>query len=419
MTPRTDARNRDAGSVTGLEGVRADFPILARQVHGQPLVYLDNAASTQKPLAVIDAIDRFYREENANIHRGVHALSELATDRYEGARGIAQRFLGARSSREIVFVRGTTEGINLVARSWGDVNVSSGDEVLITELEHHSNIVPWQLLCQRRGATLRVLPIADDGTLCLEQLDDYLTERTRIVAVSHLSNALGTVNPVAEITRRAHQRGVPVLVDGAQSAPRMPVDVAELDCDFFVFSGHKIYGPTGIGVLYAKEEHLDRMAPYEGGGEMIRTVTFEKTTYNDIPWRFEAGTPNIAGAVGLGAALDYLAGLGLAEIARHEAALVEHAERRLGQLDRIQFYGTGPERAGLISFNLTGIHPHDLGTVLDRGGVAVRAGHHCAQPVMQHFGVLATVRASFGAYSTIDEIDVLVAGLEEARELFG
>jgi cysteine desulfurase / selenocysteine lyase len=398
--------------------VRKDFPILTRRVHGKPLVYLDNAATTQKPLAVIDAERDVYERSYANIHRGVHLLSVEATEAYEKAREKARDFLHAGESKEIVFVRGTTEAINLVAAAYGRQNVGAGDEVLITAMEHHSNIVPWQLLCQEKGARLRVAPMNERGELLLDELGRLLSDRTKIVAVPHVSNALGTVNPVREIVRMAHGKGIPVLVDGAQAAPRLPVDVRELDCDFYALSGHKMYGPSGVGLLYGKARWLAAMPPYQGGGDMIASVTFEKSTWNVLPYKFEAGTPNIAGAIALGAAIDYVEKLGMETIARHENELLADATRRVAGIPGLRIIGTAKEKAGVLSFTIEGIHPHDIGTVLDREGVAVRTGHHCAQPVMDFFKVPATARASFGLYNTREEVDALVAGIGEARRMF-
>jgi len=399
--------------------VRSDFPILSRKVRGKPLVYLDNAATTQKPRAVLDAIRSYYETENSNIHRGVHYLSELATKSYEGARLKARAFLNAAEGREIVFVRGTTEAINLVANSFARTSLKPGDEVLITAMEHHSNIVPWQILRDERGIVLKVAPIADDGSLPLDEFDKRISPKTKLISVAHVSNALGTVNPVKRIVEMAHARGVPVLVDGAQAAPHLRIDVRELGCDFYTFSGHKIYGPTGIGVLYAKAELLEAMAPYQGGGEMILSVTFEKTVYNRIPHKFEAGTPNIEGAIGLGAALDYFTGLGLEAVEAHEAALLEHGTKALSEVRGLRIIGTAPEKAGVISFILEGVHPHDIGTILDQQGIAIRTGHHCAQPVMDRFGIPATARASMGVYNMTEDLDALAAGLRRVVEVFG
>lgn len=398
---------------------RADFPVLAQQVHGKPLVYLDNAVTTQKPQAVIDAMMHYYAHDNANIHRAVYALGERATAAYEGARGKVRQFINAASDKEIVFVRGGTEAINLVAAAWGRANVRAGDEILITEMEHHSNIVPWQFLCEQVGARLRVIPITDSGELRLDEFERLLCARTKLVGVVHCSNALGTINPIEKIIERAHAVGALVLVDGAQAIPHMPIDVRRLDCDFYAFSSHKLYGPTGIGVLYGKERWLDAMPPYQGGGDMIKAVTFEKSTYNDLPYKFEAGTPHIAGAVGLGAAIDYVTHIGLDAIAAHEQTLLRYATEILSNLSGITLIGTARNKAGILSFTVEGVHPHDIATVLDREGVAVRAGHHCAMPVMQHFKVPATARVSFGLYNTREDIDTLVRGLRRVQEMFG
>jgi cysteine desulfurase/selenocysteine lyase len=402
-----------------VERVRADFPILGQRVRGKPLVYLDNAATSQKPQVVIDAVTRFYSSENANIHRGIHFLSERATLAYDGVREKVARYLNAGSAREIVFTRGTTESINLVAQTFGRTVLRPGDEVLITGMEHHSNIVPWQLLCEQTGARLRAVPITGTGELDLEAFDRLLGERTRLVALVHLSNALGTINPVRELVARAHARGVPVLVDGAQSAPHLGVDVQSLDCDFFACSGHKMFGPTGVGVLYGRESLLERMPPWQGGGDMISSVTLERSTWAPVPAKFEAGTPMIAEVIGLGAAIDYLNALGLPTIAAWEHELLESATERVQEIEGVRLVGTAREKASVLSFVVDGVHPHDVGTVLDDEGVAIRAGHHCAQPVMQRFGVPATVRASFAVYNTLEEIDVLVRGLRRVRKLFG
>lgn len=398
--------------------VREDFPILRQQVNGRPLAYLDNAATTQKPRAVIDAIRRYYENDNANIHRGVHELSVRATDAYEGARGTVQRFLHAAAPEEVVFVRGATEAINLVAQSWGRGHVRAGDEVLVSAMEHHSNLVPWQMLCAETGAMLRIIPITDAGEIRLDACERLLGPRTRLVAVTHVSNVLGTVNPLDEIVAMAHRRGVPVLVDGAQAAAHARIDVQQLDCDFYVLSGHKAFGPTGIGVLYGKRRLLEAMPPWQGGGDMIRSVSFEEATWNVLPWKFEAGTPNIAGAIGLGAAVDYITTIGPGRIAAHEEALLRYAGERVGAIPGVRLIGTAPHKAAVLSFVVEGIHPHDVATVLDRDGVAVRAGHHCAQPLMQRLGVPATVRASFALYNTMEEIDALVAGVRKAIEVF-
>jgi cysteine desulfurase/selenocysteine lyase len=398
--------------------LREDFPIFRQRPHGRELVYLDSAATSQKPRAVIDAISRFYETENSNVHRGVHWLSERATESYEKAREAVRAFLGAASAREIVFVRGTTEGINLVAGSFGRRAVEPGDEILLTAMEHHSNIVPWQMLCEEKEAVLRVAPIDDRGDVILEEYERLLGPRTKIVGIVHVSNALGTVNPVRQMIEMARRAGAAVVLDGAQSAPHLPVDVRELDCDFFALSGHKLYGPTGIGVLYGKERHLEAMPPYQGGGDMIRSVTFEKTTYNSLPHKFEAGTPHISGAVGLSEAIAYVAAAGRERIAEHEHELLAYAVESLRGVAGLEFIGTARQRAGVVSFVLDGIHPHDVGTILDREGIAIRTGHHCAQPVMQRFGVAATARASFGLYNTRDDVDRLVAGLSRVREVF-
>ena len=399
--------------------IRAEFPILTSTVHGRPLVYLDNAATTQKPRAVIDAISAYYTSTNANVHRGVHALSERATDAYEAARAGVQRFLGAARPSEIVFVRGATEGINLVAQAFARPRLHPGDEVLITAMEHHSNIVPWQLVCEATGARLVVAPIDDRGDVIMEAYESLLSPQTRMAAVAHVSNALGTVNPVREMIALAHEHGVPVLVDGAQAAPHLAVDVSELGCDFYVFSGHKTYGPTGIGALYGRAEHLLAMPPWQGGGDMIRSVTFEHTDFAAPPYRFEAGTPDIAGAVGLGAALRWLEALGLDAVAAHEHDLLAYATGRITGIEGVRLVGTARRKAGVLSFVVDGVHPHDVGTVLDSEGVAIRAGHHCAQPVMERYGVTATARASFAVYNTRDEVDALAAAIGKVREVFG
>ncbi len=399
--------------------LRAEFPILARPVRGHPLAYLDNAATTQKPRAVLEAMTRYYEQHNANVHRGVHWLSERATEDYEAAREALRVFINAGSQRELVFTRGTTESINLVAQSWGRANLKAGDEVLITHMEHHSNIVPWQMVCASTGATLRVAPIDERGEIDLTAFERLLGPRTRLVALVHVSNALGTVNPVEHIVELAHAVGAKVLVDGAQAAPHMAVDVQELGCDFYALSAHKMYGPTGIGALWARESLLEAMPPWQGGGDMIKAVSFERTVYNDLPYRFEAGTPNVAGAVGFGAAIKWLSAVGRERIAAHEARLLVHGERRLREVPGLRLIGTARERAGVLSFVLDGAHPHDVGTILDAEGIAVRTGHHCAMPVMERFGVPATVRASLGVYNTNDELDRLVAGLARVRELLG
>jgi cysteine desulfurase / selenocysteine lyase len=401
-----------------VERVRADFPILATEVHGKPLVYLDNAATSQKPRAVIDAIMRYYEGTNANVHRGVHYLSEAATEDYEGARRTAQQFVNAPHIHEIIFVRGTTEGINLVAQTFGRTRIGSGDEVLITAMEHHSNIVPWQILCEEKGAKLRVAPINDDGELLLDAFAKLLGPRTKLAAVTHVSNALGTINPLKRMVELAHSHNVPVLVDGAQAVPHMKVDVQALDCDFYTFSGHKVYAPTGIGVLYGKTALLESMPPYQGGGDMISSVTFERTTYNKLPYKFEAGTPDIAGVIGLGAAVNYVNGLGIENIGAHEHDLLEYATTKVSAIPGVRLIGTAKDKAAVVSFVIEGVHPHDIGTILDQEGIAIRTGHHCSQPVMERFGIPATARASFAAYNTRSEIDALVRGIGKVREVF-
>lgn len=402
-----------------IEEIRADFPVLIRQVHGHPLAYLDNAASSQKPLAVIQAMDDYYRRTNANVHRGVHTLSEEATALYEGARRRIARFINAASSKEIIYTRNATEAINLVAYSWGLDNLKPGDEVLITQMEHHSNIVPWQLVCQRTGATLRYVPIDHQGRLRLDLLDSLLTERTRIFAFVAMSNVLGTINPVAELVARAHAVGALALVDGAQSVPHLPVDVQALNCDFLAFSGHKMLGPTGIGVLYGKRELLEQMSPFLGGGDMIREVHMDGSTWNSLPWKFEAGTPAIAEAIGLGAAVDYLSELGMDWVQKHERDLVSYAMERLSQIEGLRILGPpAEERGGVVAFSLDGVHPHDIAAVLDSEGIAVRAGHHCAQPIHDCFGLVATARASFYIYNTRQEVNRLARALEKAQEVF-
>ncbi|MDZ7363416.1 MAG: cysteine desulfurase [candidate division KSB1 bacterium] len=400
-----------------VERIRADFPILRQKVRGKPLVFLDSAATSQKPQVVIEAISNYYETQNANIHRGVYYLSELATNAYEGARQKIKEFINANSIKEIVFVRGATEGINLVASSYGRKNIKAGDEIVISAMEHHSNIVPWQMLCEETGAKLRVIPINDDGELILEEYQKLLNKKTKLVAIVHISNSLGTINPIKRIVDIAHDSKVPVLVDGAQAMPHTKVDVKKLDCDFFVFSSHKIFGPTGVGVLYAKEALLEKMPPYQGGGDMIKSVTFEKTLYNDLPYRFEAGTPNIAGAIGLGKALDYVAGIGYENIAAHEKELLRHATEALSTIKSLRIIGTAKEKAAVISFVIDGIHPHDVGTILDRDGIAIRTGHHCTQPVMARFKVPATSRASLAFYNTKTEVDLLVKGLHHVIKL--
>jgi len=407
-----------SGATLDMARIRADFPILHQEVRGRPLVYLDSAATTQKPQAVIDALVRYYTHDNANVHRGVHALSERATHAYEGARERVRQFINARETKEIIFVRGCTEAINLVAQTYGRSRVGPGDEVLITGMEHHSDIVPWQMLCGHVGATLKVLPVDERGELRLELLDSMLTERTRLFAVTHVSNALGTVNPIRELVQRAHARGVPVLVDGAQAMQHFRVDVRELDCDFYTLSGHKMFGPTGIGVLYGKAEVLETLPPWQGGGDMILSVTLDKTVYNRLPYRLEAGTPDISGAIGLAAALDYLDSVGRDAIAVHDQDLLAYGTQALESVPGLRLLGKAKERSGVLSFLMEDVHAHDVGTILDREGVAIRAGHHCAQPLLACFGVAATVRASLALYNTRDDIDALVRGLHKVREVF-
>ncbi len=402
-----------------VERVRRDFPILARSVNGKPLVYLDSAASAQRPLAVLRAVEHYETNSHANVHRGVHALSQEATEAYEGARDRVRRFINAGSTREVIFVRGTTEAINLVAQSYARPRFGTGDEILITALEHHANIVPWQMVCEQTGCTLKVAPINRRGELELDKYTQLLSPRTRLVAVAHVSNALGTILPVDRIIEAAHARDVPVLIDGAQAVPHAHVDVRALGCDFYAFSSHKLYGPTGVGVLYARAQLLEAMPPWQGGGDMIRSVTFERTTYNDLPWKFEAGTPNISGVVGLAAAIDYLERLDLDAVAAHEQQLLALATAELLRVPGLEIVGTAAHKAAVISFTMTGVHPHDIGTILDHEGVAVRTGHHCAMPVMDFFGIPATARASFGCYNTVAEVGRLVAALRKVREVFG
>jgi cysteine desulfurase/selenocysteine lyase len=397
--------------------VRAEFPALAQQVHGKPLVYLDNAATTQKPAAVIEALDRYYSLDNANVHRGVHELSARATEAFEAAREKARAFLGARHTREIVYVRGTTEAVNLVAHSFGSARIRAGDEILVTEMEHHSNIVPWQLLCERSGAMLRMIPMSDRGELRLDEFERRLSERTKLVGIVHVSNALGTINPLKAVIERAHAAGAKVLVDGAQAVAHIKVDVQDLGCDFYAFSGHKLYGPTGIGVLYGREELLEAMPPWHGGGEMISHVSFEGSTWNALPYKFEAGTPHIAGAVGLGAAIDYVNSLGLGEISAHERAILNYATARASGIPGMRLVGTASLKCGVLSFVIEGTHAADLGALLDMHGVAIRAGHHCAMPVMQHFCLPATARASFAMYNTREEVDQFFDALEKVRRM--
>ncbi|HET9402593.1 MAG TPA: cysteine desulfurase [Candidatus Acidoferrales bacterium] len=409
---------RESNAAFNLEKIRGDFPILKQRVNGKPLIYLDNAATSQKPRAVIEAITHYYETENANIHRGVHALSQRATDDYEAARETVRAFLNACDAKEIIFTRGTTEGINLVAQTYGRANIGASDEIVITALEHHSNIVPWQILCEEKGAKLRVAPINDSGELLLDEFRALLGPRTKLVAVAHVSNALGTINPVREIVALAHERNIPVLIDGAQAVPHISVDVRALDADFYVFSSHKVYGPTGIGVLYGKAALLNAMPPYQGGGDMISSVTFEKTTYNKLPHKFEAGTPDISGVIGLGAAIRYVNSIGIGNIAEHEHGLLQYATEKVSALAGIRIIGTAREKAGVLSFVMEGIHPHDIGTILDQEGIAIRTGHHCAQPLMDRFGVPATARASFAMYNTREEVEALVDGLRKVQKVF-
>ena len=405
-------------AILDVAAIRADFPALHQSVHGKPLVYLDNAATTQKPRQVLDAILSYYERDNANIHRGVHELSQRATEAHDASRAKVRAFLNARSTREIVYTRNATESINLVARAWGAANLREGDEVLITAMEHHSNIVPWQLICEERGAVLKVAPIDQRGALVVEEFERLLSPKTRIAAFVHLSNALGTINPVREMVAACAARGVVTLVDGSQAVYHMPVDVQALGCDFYVFTGHKLYGPTGIGVLYGREALLEAMPPYQGGGDMIRSVTFEGSTWNDLPYKFEAGTPHIAGAIALGAAIDYVRRIGFAAIGAHERELLAYGHDRLGAMAGIRLIGTAPEKASVISFVVDGVHPHDLGTIVDRDGIAIRTGHHCAQPVMDFFRIPATARASLAMYNTREEIDALAESVERAQRMF-
>jgi cysteine desulfurase/selenocysteine lyase len=409
---------KEATVAFDVDAIREDFPVLKQTVHGRPLVYLDSAATAQKPRAVVEAIRHFHEVDCANIHRGVHELSQRSTAAYEETRAKVRKFLHARSNEELIFVRGTTEGINLVSSSWGRKNVKEDDEIIISAMEHHSNIVPWQMLCEEKGAKLRVIPMNEPGELLLEEYEKLLNPRTRMVAVAHVSNALGTVNPVRQIVEMAHKAGALALVDGAQAAPHIRIDVQALDADFYTMSGHKVFGPTGIGVLYGKTRLLEAMPPYQGGGDMIKVVTFAKTTYNDLPYKFEAGTPNIAGGIGLGAALDYVNRIGIDQIAAYEHQLLEYGTEKLSAIPGLRMIGTAREKASVLSFVMDGIHPHDIGTVLDRQGIAVRTGHHCAQPVMDFFNVPATTRASLAFYNTFGELDALVAGLHKVKEVF-
>jgi cysteine desulfurase/selenocysteine lyase len=411
-------REKAASTSFDLERIRKDFPILQTKVHGHPLVYLDNAATSQKPQQVIDALVRYYEGENANIHRGVHYLSELATAEFEKARETVRRFVNAERASEIIFTRGTTDALNLVAQAYGKANVGAGDEVLITAMEHHSNIVPWQMLCEEKGAKLRVAPIDDQGELLIAEYEKLIGPKTKVVAVGHVSNALGTINPLPQMIGAAHAKGAVVVVDGAQGVPHLNVDVQALDADFYAFSGHKMYGPTGIGVLYGKQALLETMPPYQGGGDMISSVTFEKTTYNKVPHKFEAGTPDMAGVAGLKAAIEYMNAIGIAKIAAHEHSLLEYATVVIAAIEGVRLIGTAREKAGVLSFVLDEVHPHDIGTILDQQGIAVRTGHHCAQPVMERFCIPATVRASFAVYNTRGEVDALAQGIRKVREVF-
>lgn len=404
--------------LTNIESIRADFPILTQTVHNRPLVYLDNAATTQKPWSVIKKIEEGYTQQNANVHRGVHFLSQMATEAHEAARVTVQQFLGAAHAHEIIFTRGTTESINLVAASFGETFLKQGDEVIVSEMEHHSNIVPWQLLQQRKGIIIKVIPFNEAGELDLQAYASLFSDRTKLVAVNHVSNVLGTINPVQQIIQIAHHNNVPVLIDGAQSVPHIAVNVQELDADFYVFSGHKIYGPTGIGVLYGKEKWLDAMVPYQGGGEMIAQVSFEKTTFNELPYKFEAGTPDFIGSTALAEAIRYVQNIGMDQIAAYETYLLNYATDKLQQLGDVRFFGTSSRKSAVISMQVGNIHHYDMGTLLDKLGIALRTGHHCAQPIMQHFGIEGTLRASFALYNTTQEIDALVAGIQRVKQLF-
>ncbi len=401
-----------------IDRIRSDFPILSCQINSKPLVYFDNAATSQKPRQVIETVDRYYREYNSNIHRGVHTLSEKATTAYEQSRKKVSSYINAQSIRQIIFTRGTTECINLIAQSYGRSMLKAGDEIIVSEMEHHSNIVPWQILCEQVGTVLRVIPINDDGELNLEEYHNLLGQKTKLVSIGHVSNALGTINPVKMIIEQAHEHGAVTILDGAQAAPHCLVDVQDINCDFYCFSSHKLYGPTGIGVLYGKQHLLEDMPPYQGGGDMIRTVTFNKTTYNDLPYKFEAGTPNIAGVIGLGAAIDYVNTIGLIAIAEYEHYLLEYATNAASTIKDLKLIGTAAQKAAILSFVIDDIHPHDIGTILDHDGVAIRTGHHCAMPVMDRFGIPATARASFSFYNTTEEIDKLIVGIEHAKEVF-
>jgi len=401
-----------------IEKIRADFPILQKEIYGKPLIYFDNAATTQKPACVVDKICENYYNNNANIHRGVHFLSQVATEAHEAARETVRSFISARSTNEIIFTRGTTEAINLVASSFGRSQCKDGDEIILSQMEHHSNIVPWQLLQSERGICIKVIPVNLEGELLLDELDCLFTEKTRLVSVTHVSNALGTVNPVEEIIRRAHERNIPVLIDGAQSVPHFRVNMQELDADFYVFSGHKIYGPTGIGILYGKEKWLEKIPPYQGGGEMIKKVTFEKTTFNDLPFKFEAGTPDYIGSTALAEALYYMQHIGMDAVEAHEQELLQYATNKLKEVKDLRFVGEAEKKSGLVSFLVGDIHPYDLGAILDKLGIAIRTGHHCADPIMQAFGIEGTVRASFGIYNTKEEVDIFIDGIQRARKMF-
>lgn len=400
-----------------VHSIRKDFPILNHTVYGKPLIYLDNGATTQKPVPVIDRINQYHTLKNGSIHRGIHFLSEQATEDYENARKTVQHFIHAANSHEIIFTSGTTGSINGLAFSFGEKYIHQGDEIIVTEMEHHSNIVPWQILCERKGAKLKVIPFDDDGILLTDMLDQIITDKTKLISVMHISNALGTINPIKNIIARAHALGIPVMVDGAQSVQHREIDVQELDCDFFVFSGHKIYGPTGIGVLYAKESWLNELPPFQGGGEMVEVVTFQKTTYNELPHKFEAGTPNYIGAIGLAEALKYVKSAGLARIVKHEKALLDYGSQKLDDLGYVKIYGRAPDKSSILSFNIQNIHPYDAGMIIDKMGIAVRTGTHCAQPVMQHYGIDGTIRASLGMYNTMEEIDALIDGIKKVRDM--
>lgn len=419
MSLKSDAAVNSAKTGYNVNRIREDFPILKQLVHGKPLVYLDNAATTQKPLHVLKALEKYYYTMNANIHRGVHALSQEATEAYESSRIKIKKFINALGKNEIIFTRGTTESINLVAQSYGRKYFNEGDEIIISQMEHHSNIVPWQLICEEKKAKLRVIPIDDNGELVFEEFEKMINEKTKFVSVVYASNSLGTVNPVKQIIELAHSFNVPVLLDAAQAVNHLKIDVQELDCDFLAFSGHKLYGPTGIGILYGKVNHLENMPPYQGGGDMIAKVTFEKTLYNELPYKFEAGTPNIAGTIGLGAAIDYVEKIGLDKIAAYENELLEYATQKVSELNGLKIIGTAKNKISVLSFVLENVHPHDVGTFLDFEGVAIRTGHHCTQPIMDRYGIPATSRASFGMYNTFEEVDVLVNGLKKILEVFG